>query len=207
MSKIMETSDDSTVCRASSSQEDFLANLSASPGSEQARLMTAISGRRCCELLSSHDPVGLLVKTLLESYRWNSTKCFLTWKPSTTPRGRLLFRLVPSTPITGETESGFWPTPLVGARIETAHGQVSGRWREAMAMRMFPTRKYTDGTKNVRSQNGMKKEKERKRSNSLPGSINGRPSPEFVEWLMGYQAGHTEFDRSEMRSSLKLRSI
>src|SRR4029450_12556181 len=40
-----------------------------------------------------------------------STTCYLTWKRSATPAGRLLFRLVPSTPRTGATGFGLWPTP------------------------------------------------------------------------------------------------
>jgi hypothetical protein len=93
------------------SQEDFLASLSALPGSEEARQMTVRSGRRCSELLQRQDPLGCLVKTCLASSTWNSTVAFLTWKVSATPAGRLLFRLVPSMPSTDETECGLWRTP------------------------------------------------------------------------------------------------
>nr|WP_253682358.1 hypothetical protein [Stenotrophomonas maltophilia] len=44
--------------------------------------------------------------------RTGSTECLLTWKESTTPAGRPLSRLVPSTrPIAG-IDSGLWPTPM-----------------------------------------------------------------------------------------------
>jgi len=89
-----------------SSQVDFLASLSALPGSDEARQMTVRSGRKCSELLRKHDPLGCLARTFLESSRWNSTTCFLTWRESATPAGRLLFRLVPSMPGTDETDCG-----------------------------------------------------------------------------------------------------
>lgn len=92
-------------------QEDFLASHSVQPGSDEARKMTVTSGQKCSGLYKKSDPVGLLVKMLLESSRWRSTKCFLTWKLSATPAKRLLFRLVPSTPRTDETVVPFWPTP------------------------------------------------------------------------------------------------
>jgi hypothetical protein len=92
-------------------QEDFLASHSVSPGSDEARQMTARSGRKCLQLLSDADPLSSLVKTCLESSTWNSTVCFLTWKAKATPAGRLLFQLAPSMPDTDETECGLWPTP------------------------------------------------------------------------------------------------
>jgi len=42
-----------------------------------------------------------------------STECVLTWKESTTPRGRRLFRLVPSMRPIEEIDSGLWPTPTL----------------------------------------------------------------------------------------------
>ena len=80
------------------------------PGSDEAVRTTAISGRKCSELLKNCGPIGSLVKMLLESSIWRSTRCFLTWKASVTPHRRLLFRLVPSTPRTGATDAPFWPT-------------------------------------------------------------------------------------------------
>lgn len=92
-------------------QEDFLASHSVQPGSDEARRMTVTSGLRCLELYRRSDPVGSLVRMLLGSSAWRSTRCYLTWKASATPAKRLLFRLVPSTPRTGETDAQYWPTP------------------------------------------------------------------------------------------------
>jgi len=98
------------------SQEDFPASRSVMPGSGEARMMTAISGRRCYELYERQDQVGSLVRMLLESSAWHSTKCFLIWKKKVTKSKRLLFQLAVSMPTTGGTESGLsgggmWPTP------------------------------------------------------------------------------------------------
>ena len=92
-------------------QGDFLASHSVQPGSDEARRMTVTSGLRCLELYRRSDPVGSLVRMLLESSHWRSTKCYLTWKESATPAKRLLFRLVPSMPRIDETVVQYWPTP------------------------------------------------------------------------------------------------
>lgn len=66
------------------------ASRSPSPGSDEAREMTVTSGLKCCELLRSSGPAGCLVKMLLASSIWRSTRCFLTWKPSATPGGAVV---------------------------------------------------------------------------------------------------------------------
>ena len=96
---------------STSSQGDFLASLSPSPGDAEARQMTAISGRRCIGSWTHSGPLGCLEKMLLGSFRWASTRCFLTWKPAATPQGRLLYRLRPSMPRIDESGSGLWATP------------------------------------------------------------------------------------------------
>ncbi|MNP14823.1 hypothetical protein D3C76_1071600 [compost metagenome] len=92
-------------------QGDTLANLLVMPGSDKARKMTATSGQRYTAYYKRSDPVGLLVKMLLDTSLWASTMCFLTWETSGTPHNRLLFRLLPSVPRTEEIESSLWATP------------------------------------------------------------------------------------------------
>lgn len=92
-------------------QGDSHASHSVRPGSAEARKMTATSGQRCSELYRNSGPLGWLAKTLLESSQWRSTRCYLTWRISATPSKRLLFRLAPSMPRTGETDAPSWPTP------------------------------------------------------------------------------------------------
>lgn len=85
--------------------EDSPASRLVLPGSDEAQKMTVTSGQKCLELYKNSSPVGLLAKMLLESSTWRSTRCYLTWKISATPAKRLLFRLVPSMPRTGETDA------------------------------------------------------------------------------------------------------
>ena len=63
-----------------SSLEAFRASLSVTPGDEEARKMTAISGRTCSAALTKSDPLGSLLKMLLESSRWWSKARFLRWQ-------------------------------------------------------------------------------------------------------------------------------
>jgi hypothetical protein len=163
---------------------------SVSPGSVEARQITVTSGRKCCGLLKRQDPLGCLVKTLLASSAWNSTICFLTWKSSTTPHGRLLFRLVPLTPNTGATGSGLWPTPRAanpGSRPNGKGGRILEE--EVLIAAGLRTR-------------GVKLD----RKTESAASTSGRLNPEWVEWLMGYPIGHTVCGDLETPSSRKSRN-
>ena len=103
--------DDNTEGQYSLFAGERLASHTVSPGSSEARKMTAISGRRCYELYGRFSQLGCLAKTCLESSVWNSTSASLIWKKRVTPQGRLLFQLVPQMPTTFAIESGFVPTP------------------------------------------------------------------------------------------------
>lgn len=87
------------------------ANPFPMPGNEEAKRMTATSGRRLLDYYRKSGPIGSLVKMLLGTSLWGSTRCLLTWKGSATPRKHLLFRLLPSTPAIEEIESSLWATP------------------------------------------------------------------------------------------------
>lgn len=121
-------------------QEGFLASLSPSQASEREQMITVTSGLTCSVLYGKSDPLGLLVKTLLESSRWFSPARRLKWeikplfsekitekeycydkntssKPSVKtlsekdiPSNRCLFRLVPSERPTEETGCDLLPT-------------------------------------------------------------------------------------------------
>lgn len=126
------------------------ASLFPLPGSAEAQRMTVTSGLKCLELYRKSGPLGLLVKMLLGSSQWRSTRCYLTWKPSGTPARRLLFRLVPSTPRTDVTDVQLLPTMTVfDATCGDLKGkEYDGKTRHAMkliqAITMWPTPKATD---------------------------------------------------------------
>jgi len=113
--------------------EDSLVSPCPSRASAPDEMMSATCGPQCCESLNGHDPLGFLSRTLLGSSRWGSTAFRLTWKVSATPRGRLLFRLVPSMPNTDETESGssprIYPTLDLGAAKGRGIKSAAGRSR------------------------------------------------------------------------------
>jgi len=133
-----------------SSQADSRANRSVLPGSKEARKMTVGSGRKCSELLSKHNPLGSLLKTLLVSSTWHSTRCWLTWKPKTTPRQRLYFQLVPRMPSTAETESGslqsgMLGTPTAVSKARSERFQAGNRIPNPEEfVQMWPTPRATD---------------------------------------------------------------
>ena len=122
------------------SQADSLASLFPLPEQERERMMTVTFGRRCYVPYGKSDPLGSLVRTLLESSRWYSPARRLKWetkplfseritekeygygrnmssRPSAEilsvkdiPSSRLLFRLVPSERPTDGTGCGLLPT-------------------------------------------------------------------------------------------------
>jgi len=120
--------------------EDSPASHSVQPGSEEARMITVISGRRCGELLQKLSQLGLLLKTLLVSPQWRSSIVYLSWdyrqvintvsetfiveqdpvsselfwkrlNRSDTKSRRFLFQLRARVPTMSEREYSLWLTP------------------------------------------------------------------------------------------------
>ena len=171
-----------------SSQVDFLASQSLIPGSAEAKQMTVSSGRKWLVLYRKQNRTGCLLRTLLESSRWVSTKCFLTWQVLLTPARQSCFRLVPSMPTTKEKESGLWPTP-------TCHEQPHRNLKVNDRGRREPTNGKTDHSLSLADTVILREPKENR-----DGSLN----PEFVEWLMGYPIGWTDCVASETQLCLNL---
>lgn len=140
-----------------------------SPGSEEARMMTATSGRKCLESYENSGQLGLLVKMCLESSLWHSTRCLLTWKEKVTPCNALLFRLAASMPRTKESDVLLWPTPSTGASLCGGTGNFK--------------------TLQKMAEKGLITEEERR---NLSQGNGGSTNPELMEWLMGYEKKFTE---------------
>lgn len=193
------------------SQEDFPASHSVVPGSNEARTMTAISGRKCSESYKRQGQLGSLVRMLLESSAWHSTKCVLTWKRVDTKSSRSLFQLAVSMPRTEEIEYGLlrgggamWSTPSVcGNHNRKGASKNSGNGL-ATAVLFWPTPQAHDA-KHIYSK--MKPTGQQMLSNHIykidSTTIGGKLNPAFVEWLMGYQTEHTALKDSETPSSRK----
>ena len=209
-------------------QEDFLASHSLQPGSDGARRMTVTSGRKCAELYRKSGPLGSLVRMLLGSSAWSSTRCFLTWKASATPAKRLLFRLVPSMPRTEETDAPFFvSTPTANMRKRSAKFAEGRTPTPAEFVQMWPTPTARD-CKGTNSVEHLTREGKRNHLDQLPNavkmwptptarchqtpcehgdgspdlatSIGGQLNPTWVEWLMGFPLGWTDLDASETPS-------
>lgn len=147
-------------------REGSRVSRSLRPGSDEARMMTATSGLRCCELSRSCGPLGYLERMLLASKSWHSTQCFLTWKAKATRRGRLWFQLAPSERRTEDTDSQYWPTPTA----TDAAGFDRNLRKDATMNRSISLAQKVAALQ--------------------PGD--GRLNPEFVEWLMGYEIRFTK---------------
>ena len=87
-------------------------------GSKKARKIPVSFGMKYDELSQRQDPVGLLVRMLLEASKWHSTRCVLTWKLSATPLKRYVFQLAVSMPRTKENGSGLLHTPRANETYE-----------------------------------------------------------------------------------------
>ena len=176
-----------------SSRQGFLASLLPLPASDEARWMTAGSGRRLCGFLVKRSQPSLCLRTLLESLLsredWNSSVCFLRWKVTDTPFNRLLFRLAPSMPDTNETAFGLWPTP------KTHEGNSPIRLRRKGGHYLRPS------GKKAHLQLGQAV----KLWSMREIDVDGRLNPTWVEWLMGYPTGWTALDASETPSSRRSR--
>ena len=149
--------------------EGFPVSRSALQDSDEARMMTVSSGRKCAASYGKSGRLGCLVKTCLESSIWHSTRCSLIWKPVVTKDRRLLFRLVASMRRTNDTGSQFWPTPSTGAALCAG----TGNFKTLQAM----------------AKAGLITEEERRQLSQGNG---GKTNPGLLEWLMGYEQRFTE---------------
>jgi hypothetical protein len=136
------------TAQLTSSPPAIPASHSQSPGSDWARKMTATYGRKFADWYLSYGPPDSWVRTLLATSVWASTTCYLTWKKSATPAGRLLFRLVPWMPRTGGTGFGFLHTPRAIYGEHPGMGDLSHLTGQAIEReRMWPTPNGDDANK------------------------------------------------------------
>ena len=176
---------------------DSPASLFRSPGSEEERMMTVTSGQKCSELYKNSGPLGLLVRMLLVSSIWRSTRCTLTWKTKVTPAKRLLFRLAPSMHRTEETECVSWagdnqraiyfiPTPRAQNIKTSEKAKRESKSSPGLVdyIQMFPTPKAQNcrGDGKPHGNGGP----------SLDVVAGGALNPDWVEWLMGFPPGWSE---------------
>lgn len=146
------------------------------PESEEARRTTAISGRKCSELLKSCGPVGLLAKMYQDLFELRLMKYLKVSNRRTTPHGHILSRLVSAEPCLQESALPLWPRPTTGAPL-------------------------CGGTHNFRQMTALRDAEiitEEEQRNLTQGN-GGRSNPALMEWLMGFPIGWTDLDVSATR--------
>ena len=185
-----------------------LASQLAWPGTAQARQMTAGSGRKCFGFLHSAGPAGFLVRTLLDTSRWASKVCWLTWKPKVLRSGRLYFQLAPSTPRTGATGFGLLPTPTTDSQYQRSKPYAQGGMPLALAVKLLPTPIANDAANPAAYSSRLRKAK----APGLAAEITNRLLPEtatawdgyllnprFVLEMMGFPATWCDLTEAEMK--------
>lgn len=188
------------------------ANLLVLPGEEKARKTTATSGRKYSAYYKKSNLNGLLVRMLLDTSHWASTSCYLIWTVSVTPGKRLLFRLVPSTHPTEETESLLLPTPTASETRARKNVELTPTGRRKCkngsshsldlptTLKMLGTPTASQNYKPIRKLSPSESKGEH--GKALPGSIGEmypetigkRINPQFVEWMMGFPEDWTKVD-------------
>jgi hypothetical protein len=193
--------------------EDAPCSLAAShaspglmPGSDEARRITATSGRQCAMLSTKSGRLGSLVKMCLESSAWGSSRCAVIWKTSVTPRNRLLFRLARLEHGTSESASGLLPTlTIAGNYNRKGVSEKSGDGLATALIRLLPTLLAPDGDKGP-TKFGRGNLSLRGTLHALTGGQRGPLNPRWCEWFMGYPDGHTELKASATQSFPRSRS-
>lgn len=174
--------------------------------------MTVTSGRKCCELYRKSGPLGSLVRMLLVSSAWRSTRCYLTWKASATPAKRLLFRLVPSMPRTDATALPLWATPNTmdylpqrspEALQRQAETSRKGRTRPANlreqvceeTVRLWPTPTARD-SKGANSMEHLTRDGKRNHTDQLANAVRMWPTPTAEQCGMTATTGGRPIEKS-----------
>jgi len=167
---------------------------SQSPGSAWARKMTATYGQRFADWYLKSNPADACLKMLLATSTWASTTCYLTWKKSATPQGRLLFRLSPSTPRTAGIGSGLWGTPTSrdhkdGSSVANVpENGLLGRQAVNRSMLPTPRAEYDSG-------------RHRGQTDTLHSAVkaehNGKLNSAWVSRMMGYPDDWLTLDGEE----------
>lgn len=158
---------------STSSREVFHASPFPLPAGERVRKTAVTSGLTCSVPFTRSGPVGLLVRTLVASFRWYSPARRLTWdvsplcserislytvsgrntssRPSAVilsvkdiPSSRCLFRLVPSVPRTEGTVSGLLPTPIASDFKVRGPGSQQKGLPEIIREMLLPTPTATE---------------------------------------------------------------
>lgn len=174
--------------------------------------MTVGSGRKCAGFFHSAGPAGSLVKTLLDTSRWASKVCLLTWKPKVLKSGRLYFQLAPSTPRTGATGFGLLPTPTTDSQYSRRRPYAQGGMPLALAVKLLPTPIANDAANPAAYSSRLRKAKAPGLAAEITTRLTPAPAttppaawdgyllnPRFVLEMMGFPATWCDLTEAEMK--------
>ena len=172
---------------------DTHANPLVMPGSEKARKMTVTSGLKLKGSWLPSGPLGVCLRTLLDTSAWASTKCFLTWRAKATPAKRLLFQLAPSMPHIDAIESGLWlgtPTASMSERSDEFKGTALTPTEFVMENphQLMPTPTVSSGAQT--------------KENPTPNQTGGTGSKEMM--MAAVDAGFSTRKEAEQMMGLKM---
>lgn len=151
------------------------ANRSAVRASVKASLMNAIFGRKLHDACAIYDRGGCYWKTSQGTFHWGSGPFSETWPRSGMMRSGIAYQLRPSAPRTYAIECSSWrggllPTPVASLERNALLSDAQARRANR---RVHVT--------SVLSARG----------------IQGRLSPQFVEWMMGFPLDWTRLDSED----------
>ena len=176
---------------------------------QEVELGSMENGQDCgvntSEPLASFDPSTSLWRTSQVSLLTLILDEFLeTWPRAGSMQNGIVFQLVPLAPLTGETESGLWPTPVA----QEGPGYLALKLTDAVEIAEGRTPRYYKGklpTPTVNnSKNNVGASQALRNTPNLNSVVGGKLNPMWVEWLMGYPTNHTDLKDSATPSSRKL---
>jgi hypothetical protein len=190
-----------------SSAADSHAKTSApQEGSKGCPANALVFGTNTLASLASFDPGTSSWKTSQRSLLGGWMTFSERWPRSGMTRSGTLFRLQPLVPLTAESESGLWPTPIASDGTKCPSASLSRAVNPALRAtfrtkpegRMWPT-PTTKANQMCPSMQSRGVACRNLRQDTNGGSLN----PTWVEWLMGFPTGWTDFEDSGTPSSLK----
>lgn len=149
-----------------------------------------VFGSSSLVLLGNYDPDTSSLKTARSSEDEDSTRYLDRLPRSGMMRNGTVYQREPLAPLTRETGSGLWPTPLASSGNGVGRFGTGGPnpqtkvYEEQKKLFPTPTTKGLDGGSSSRAA-------AKKAGTWIPS---GRLNPTWVEWLMGFPLGWTDLD-------------